>query len=598
MQEPKTLAELNLANIERAKFDRHLAFTTYPDIYHKLHCLLPVSVKILMVTDGGGGYGNSDFHLRELLDVLSVSPGPWVRFAVTKAHRAVGTDTSPNMNNFRFHNHDLSKYDQIWLFGVERSSNALSQDELKALSQFMDQGGGVFATGDHENLGFAMCAEVPRVRSMRKWSWPGNELNGEPAAPPGTPGLASEAQMRHRHDTLREGNEAGYQFDDQSDNTPQRISPNWYYAPGPSIFRQRRYPHPVLCGPRGVITVLPDHAHEGECYVPQDLTRSYTFAGYAVTEYPALPGGQRLAPEVVARATVIPGHTTVNPNKPPVYGKTFGVISAYDGHRLEQNGKKLGRVVCDATWHHFFNINLVGDPGSPDPEKRKGFDYAPAPNPDPYEDIKSYFRNIAVWLARPEKQAAMLHRALWCIRWRYPLLEELPVMRKLDDLRLHADWSKIIAVGTVARDALGRLASRCQSLEWVIRIPEIIDGPRWVHPLDEVADPWLPHSPKPGPDPVPWMDAELLPEALLGGVMLALASEFPELDEESAKRAERDIDKALRMGTKLGLSAFQEMVEHNAKGFAAVQDVLSDMLRGVKESPATKPRTKAETTTD
>ena len=33
----------------------------------------------------------------------------------------------------------------------------------------MDGGGGLFATGDHGALGKALCGEVPRARSMRRW---------------------------------------------------------------------------------------------------------------------------------------------------------------------------------------------------------------------------------------------------------------------------------------------------------------------------------------------------------------------------------------------------------------------------------------------
>jgi hypothetical protein len=43
-----------------------------------------------MVTDSGRLLTDADFGLSELLDVLSVSPDPYVRFAVTKAHRCTG----------------------------------------------------------------------------------------------------------------------------------------------------------------------------------------------------------------------------------------------------------------------------------------------------------------------------------------------------------------------------------------------------------------------------------------------------------------------------------------------------------------------------
>jgi hypothetical protein len=45
------------------------------------------------------------------------------------------------------------------------------------LAEWMDRGGGVFAVGDHFNLGASMCSRIPRVRTMRKWT----EAQGVPS---------------------------------------------------------------------------------------------------------------------------------------------------------------------------------------------------------------------------------------------------------------------------------------------------------------------------------------------------------------------------------------------------------------------------------
>ena len=60
--------------------------------------------------------------------------------------------------------------------------------------------------------------------------------------------------------------------------------------------------------------------------MPANLGLRVTVAGYDEEEYPFI-GGSRHEPVVVADATVIGGHPTYNPYKPPVNGKTFGVIS-------------------------------------------------------------------------------------------------------------------------------------------------------------------------------------------------------------------------------------------------------------------------------
>ncbi|MBK7010681.1 MAG: hypothetical protein IPH36_19660 [Saprospiraceae bacterium] len=129
------------------------------------------------------------------------------------------------------------------MFGVERNGN-LPALELKALTDFMNAGGGVFATGDHENLGQFMCSEIPRVRSMRKWYWP--------VAPAGRL-VAPDGGSANRLDTTVVGDTANYQFDDQSDETPQNIIPaclQWALHRCPPLVEQERRHHQGLARSR------------------------------------------------------------------------------------------------------------------------------------------------------------------------------------------------------------------------------------------------------------------------------------------------------------------------------------------------------------
>ncbi|MBM3792546.1 MAG: hypothetical protein FJW31_00460 [Acidobacteria bacterium] len=336
---------------------------------------LTCTVKSLIVTDASGGFGPSaGFHLGTTLDVLANNPWSHVSFSITKAHR--GAEATADINKFNFSTHNLSQYSQIWLFGVERTSGALSQAELRKLAEFMDGGGGVFATGDHENLGQAMCAEVPRVRFTRRWYHPNAGPNGEPIAPDRT--------GAERHDTVMDTDPGapGLQGN-QSDKVPEPIRPRYYTrTTGSGFIKQvHKFPHPVLCGPDGVITYLPDHMHEGLCEVPADLGNSFTFNGYNTVEYPA-SGGVQEQPQVIVWATT---RNTDNTD--------FGVLAAYDGHRAGGTG----RVVVDAAWHHWFNINLIGFVNATNPAHPT---YDPAVIPK-WEAIKAYFRNVALWLARP-----------------------------------------------------------------------------------------------------------------------------------------------------------------------------------------------------
>ena len=487
--------------------------------------LKPCRVKILIVTDSGGSFGTADFGLRELIQTITTPTVPWVRFDVVGANRRL--DSTADIQDFRFDTHDLGQYDQMWLFGVERSGGLLLTDpELRSIAQFMDGGGGVFATGDHEDLGVAMCGRIPRVRNMRKWHWPGPGPNGEPVAP--------NVGGPDRYDTLSEGNDLGIQFNDQSDDIPQRISPKLYSTWSWSKWVHRYYPHPLLCGPHGVIRVLPDHPHEGECYEPSNLNDSFTFDGYTTDEYPA-----GLGPEVIAWSHT-PGRL-VDDNKGPLNPRTFGAIGAYDGHRVDR-----GRIVVDATWHHFFNINLIGELGNPDPIKGVGFD-ATATGAAVYDDIQAYFRNIAVWLARPTSHTCMWWRALWWLRWHHVLMMDLrpTYLEAMERL----DLGELLRVGGEARDVLGRVASRCTVVRWII---DWLLQPRLIkiwQDLDVHIDPWRPVPPKPEQQPqsrdretvpnlVLPLQGELVIDAALGAAVYAVATTFPEPTDDARGTAE------------------------------------------------------------
>ena len=86
-------------------------------------------------------------------------------FIVTKAHRDTDIAGHADIEHFRFDGAgvDLSLYDEILLFGLAPAPDALSpmsDAELAALATFMDGGGGVFATGDHEDLGVVLCGRA------------------------------------------------------------------------------------------------------------------------------------------------------------------------------------------------------------------------------------------------------------------------------------------------------------------------------------------------------------------------------------------------------------------------------------------------------
>lgn len=436
----------------------------------------PVKIKILMLVDSGISFNQYYFGLSEVLDTLYANPEWWVDFEITKAHRFTDPNKpspgpafdlyGPNFENFRFtqSGFNLNDYDQLWIFGFNSSPafpQGLDNNELEIIYKWMnDKKGGVFATGDHATLGQSLGSKIPRVRNMRKWTT--------------ADGVPSNVGA-NRHDTLVKGHDYSltaldesnqYTFDDESDDIPMKTRLKWYYSPYWHLpfspkhwywgYHWSKYPHPVLCGKKGPINILPDHPHEGEVVVPTNLTDSPKFNTYQAEEYPVY-GADRLKPEVIAWASVQDDHK-VSDFKGAVNSKEFGAIGAYNGHLVN-----VGRVVVDSTWHHWFDVNLTGrmffasgTPGNietTDTRKLNGFNDTVA-GKEALEKIRNYFRNVGIWLSPPDKIKSMACVALWNGLFKYPLYADL-------NKDMHT-W----LLGFHAIDVLGRFAGQCQVKSW------------------------------------------------------------------------------------------------------------------------------------
>ena len=314
-------------------------------------CVRSCKIKILLVVEKRFTFNhNFGFSFSLLKNILSGNNIFNTSVKVHTAHRgdidadSVGVDTS----NFKFTDIDLREYSQIWLFGYHDDTENMDLEplEIQAIEQFMDDGGGIFATGDHEELGNQLCGNIKRVKSMRLWS--GSDV----------PNASDET----RNDTNQKNLVTNaYAADNQSDIYPQHIIAHY------DVFGN---PHPILsAGASNTINILPDHPHEGECRLPDTV------------EYDQYPDGFffKPLPVIVATSTNNTESTKGGSDSKP-YPKCFPAICAYDGRRAN-----VGRIVTDATWHHFLNYNLEGFYGSP--------------NQDNYETISRYYNNIAMWIA-------------------------------------------------------------------------------------------------------------------------------------------------------------------------------------------------------
>jgi hypothetical protein len=371
--------------------------------------------RILVVADGSLNFSAAAFGLKSFVDTLKSSTIHGMTPIVETAHRGAAASDHPNFK-FTATTFKISKYDVVLLFGIQ-TAPPLPAAEVEVISKFMQDGGGVFATGDHDELGKALCNEIPRVRSMRYWSHPD----------------VPSAGGFDRLSTNDPGANNTFEFDDQSDIIPQKIYPK-YYLPLSGIPSDSQ-PHALLQHPtKKVVEVLPDHPHEGECVNPRSLTTTFHLGGATVDEWPKNNLGLRVAPELVALSMSYGGGF---PGKQPIAPRSFGAIGAYDGHRAN-----VGRVSVDATWHHFININLTGA-GSPGP----GLDA----NPDAIDRVHTYFRNIPEWLM-PRKRRL-------CLRWPLILqaLELYPLPEILPTLKIEQkDLNVAMQIGTTVHQSLSR----------------------------------------------------------------------------------------------------------------------------------------------
>lgn len=474
-------------------------------------------MKVLLLADGSLDFGPGDFGLSTFVSILKNDGRLYVNFDLTIAHRSAfvgnpGVAVTKSVSNFRFDNgshFSNSMFDQVWLFGFNTASS-LSNAELKILSAFMNGGGGVFATGDHGSLGFGLCGSITRVRKMRRWD------NGS-----GEVGMTDP----RRNDTNRPGHDPGTQFDDQSDDIPQTIQPRLYSSWWGAFWRET-YPHPLLCSPLGRITVLPDHPHEGECVVPSDLSGNYTDGT------PEFPMG--IKPEIIAWSTVLEG-SNAGGTKQATQAQRFGAICAYDGHKAN-----VGRVVTDATWHHFVNVNLVGElrdfennRGTTEhSSKIHGF-LSSASGQQHLAQIKHYYINISVWIARKSNHSCFNSRFIWDLVFNHRVLEATTDNPSIAFDKISP--ALLYTIGSHATDVLGKRASQCRRLRLVIDLFEMIHPP-----LAKIIDPWLlERTEEPNP-PVPWFDYNPIIAMTIGGGLVAIRDKYKEEKIKDANKVDAE----------------------------------------------------------
>jgi hypothetical protein len=375
-------------------------------------------VNVLIVCDGILNYDMGGFGLSEFLTTFNQLEAnyPWIDYRVTLAHRgAIINNPNPvvvnHIPNFNFATSvTLSNFDQVWLFGFNTFSG-ITLPEKSAIATYMNGGGGLFATGDHGYLGDAMCGDIVRVKDMRYWT----------DTPVGSTTNTNEVSMggKRRNDTNRPaaGNSTSIWFDNQSDEIPQTIGVRTF---GSGL------PHPLLSiptslRPSGIIDIMPDHPHEGECK-PET---SFTVNNITVPT------------QIIATSFVLGGSTTSYGNKALTDPHCFPSISVWDGKIAN-----VGRIVVDSTWHHFVNVNLNGVGSNYD---KSGIQSGL--NTNDFAVIRRYFMNIAIWMTRQPM--------LCWYRW---IIFDLFYNSQLIEANLNNPTQKINEISLTDLNSIGSLA--------------------------------------------------------------------------------------------------------------------------------------------
>jgi hypothetical protein len=517
-----------------------------PDWKRKWHQFLKkrCTQRILIVTDISGSFNSgSSTGLTELIRVLEGSgdvPAA-VPATVTQASKATGFSfktASPAVTTIN--------YDQIWLFGFDSGSPSSDADEIRILAEFMENGGGVFATGDHSSIGQPLCGALPRVRKMREWS----------AVPMGG---------ATRLDTINNPGDDGItRSSDQSDRYPQTIYP---------LLDASSAPHPLLRSPAGAINVLPDHPHESECYAPRGASLAGNFSVAGLAAFPEFPNvsGLEHGPQLVAIS--MSASLNVDPGKGAVTPRCFGAISAYDGHLANK-----GRIVCDSTWHHFVNMNL----NASNPYGGSGLNEGIPPTANAaYKQIQRYFANIADYLSPKNSKWCRILRIAVVELFDYPIWEEIVALpeppRSFPDF---PEWIRAIELGKLVKSSLSEklgIGSFDGLIEDILDVAETTENTRFAMDknLTLIASQNKEQNLKHYDDPA---GIEELKLGLTGHVFFALKAQLPHNPEELLQYADRLHDSGAKLLGEVVAEGLKKGIEFRTLRYQQDMKLLETLL--------------------
>lgn len=251
---------------------------------------------------------------------------------------------------------DQTDFDELWLFAID-TGTGLTLADCQGITRFRQRGGGIMATRDHQDLGISLCTlgGIGRAHFF-------HSKNPEPDA------------ARQVVDDAQTTSISWPNYHSGANGDYQTIS----VPPVAESLAGELLPHELLRKPAslteaataaaperatGVIEFFPAHPHEGAVGVPDDEEHARVIAT----------------------------------SESKVTGRPFNLVVAFES-APDDHGNTLGRGIAQSSFHHFVDYNWDTDLGCPSfLEEPPGDGYQR--NPAALEDIKTYVRNAAVWLA-------------------------------------------------------------------------------------------------------------------------------------------------------------------------------------------------------
>jgi hypothetical protein len=217
------------------------------------------------------------------------------------------------------------------------TGDGLSVPDCQGITRFRQRGGGILATRDHEDLGISLCTLGGVGRAHFFHS-----KHPEPDAD------------RHVADDIQTTSISWPNYHSGSNGDYQTITLTG--------------PHELMrdpASPTGFVKFFPAHPHEGAV---------------------GLPEGEKHARVVATGMSQISS-------------RPFNLVVAFESSR-DDHGNTLGRGIAESSFHHLADYNWDTQSGCPSfLEEAPGDGYKR--NPQALEDIKTYVRNAALWLAGP-----------------------------------------------------------------------------------------------------------------------------------------------------------------------------------------------------